>query len=78
MALTNYLSETIIATFIMYYWGLGWFGSVPPAGQMAIAVLVYCGLILTSALWLRFFQFGPMEWIWRAVTYLHPQPMLRK
>lgn len=78
MALTNYLSETIIATFIMYHWGLGWFGSVPPAGQMAIVVLVYCGLILTSAIWLRFFQFGPMEWIWRLVTYFRPQPLIRR
>ena len=78
MALTNYLSETLIATFIMYHWGLGWFGSVHPAGQMAIAVLVYCGLILTSAIWLRYFQFGPMEWIWRLVTYWRPQPLLRK
>lgn len=78
MALTNYLTETTVATFIMYHWGLGWFGSVYPAQQVLIVVCVYGALIITSAIWLRFFQFGPMEWLWRTVTYWRPQPLLRE
>ncbi len=78
MALTNYLTETVVATFLMYHWGLGWFGSVLPAKQFLIVFVVYGGLLITSTIWLRFFQFGPMEWLWRTVTYLRPQPLVRR
>lgn len=78
MALTNYLTETVVATYLMYHWGLGWFGSVYPAQQVLIVACVYGALIITSAIWLHFFQFGPMEWLWRTVTYWRPQPLLRR
>jgi uncharacterized protein len=78
MALTNYLSETILATYLMYSWGLGWFGSVLPAQQVLIVVSIYAVLLITSTIWLRFFQFGPMEWLWRSLTYFRGQPLLRR
>ena len=78
MALTNYLTETVVATFLMYHWGLGWFGSVSPAQQVLIVLCVYAALLVTSTIWLRFFLFGPMEWLWRTATYLRPQPLLRR
>jgi uncharacterized protein len=78
MALTNYLTETVVATFLMYHWGLGWFGSVSPSQQVLIVLLVYAGLLVISTIWLRFFKFGPMEWLWRTFTYLRPQPLVRR
>jgi uncharacterized protein len=77
MALTNYLLSTTIVTFLMYHWGLGWFGSVSRSGMIVIAVSVYAALVLFSMAWLRFFRFGPVEWLWRSVTYRHAQPMKR-
>ena len=78
MALSNYLTETVVATFLMYHWGLGWFGSVSPSQQVLIVICVYAGLLVTSTIWLRFFRFGPMEWLWRSFTYLRPQPLVRR
>lgn len=78
MALTNYLMQTIIATAIFYYWGLGLFGKTTPIERVAIILAVYAAQIPVSVLWLRAFRFGPMEWVWRSLTYLHPQPLMRR
>ncbi|MBK9188776.1 MAG: DUF418 domain-containing protein [Phycisphaerales bacterium] len=78
MALTNYLTQTIIATSVFYYWGLGYFGSTPRPYQLALVFGVYSvQLLIISPLWMRFFRYGPMEWLWRAFTYL-TLPRLRR
>src|SRR5690606_13725835 len=77
MALTCYLGTTLIATFVMYHWGLGLFGRMSPVQQVGIVVGIYLLLLGVANAWLRFFQFGPLEWLWRLVTYLKPQPLLR-
>lgn len=77
MALTNYLTQTVIATAIFYHWGLGKFGSVSPAPQIAIVLAIYACQVVFSTFWLARFRFGPMEWLWRSFTYLKPQPLLR-
>ena len=77
MALTVYLGSTILTTGVMYWWGLGWFGDVSRFGQIGVAIGVFTSLMLFSVLWLRFFRFGPLEWLWRSLTYLRPQPLLR-
>jgi uncharacterized protein len=77
MALTVYLSQTIIATGIMYWWGLGWFGSVNRVQMIGLTILIYIALVLLSVLWLRAFCFGPLEWLWRTLTYLKLQPIRR-
>lgn len=75
MALTNYLLQSLTATFLMYWWGLGWFGDVSRAQQIGLVISIYLGQMLLSALWLRVFTIGPMEWLWRSLTYLRPQPL---
>ena len=52
MALTVYLSETVVSTFLSYHWGLGWFGRVSPWQQAVVAVAIWAGLVLMSRLWL--------------------------
>jgi uncharacterized protein len=77
MALSNYLLETVVATALMYWWGLGWFGEVSRPRQLALALIIYLGLVVLSAIWLRVFRMGPMEWLWRSITYWRPQPLVR-
>jgi len=70
MALTNYLMQSVIFTTIMYSYGLGKFGSFQPWQLVVFAVVVFVIQIFISRIWLQNFRFGPLEWIWRKLTYL--------
>jgi len=78
MALTAYLLSTLVTTFLMYHWGLGWFGTLGRAELVMLVPVIYAGLAVVCVVWLRLFRFGPFEWLWRSVTYLRAQPMLRE
>ncbi|MFG0307469.1 MAG: DUF418 domain-containing protein [Phycisphaerales bacterium JB040] len=78
MALTNYLLQTVICTTLFYTHGLGWYGTVQYPDLWLVMVGVWGVNIVVSVLWLRWFRFGPMEWLWRSLTYWKPQPMLRR
>ncbi len=69
MALTNYILQSIICLFIYYGFGLGMATRIGPSGFMPIAIAVFLLQIAYSTWWLRHFQFGPLEWIWRQLTY---------
>jgi uncharacterized protein len=69
MALTNYVSQSVISMFIFHGIGLGLGGKVGPTIYIPIGILVYCVQILLSRIWLKHFEFGPLEWIWRTLTY---------
>lgn len=77
MGLTCYLLETLLVTGVMYWWGLGLFGTVSPAVEVALTLAVYATVVLFSMLWLRVALFGPLEWIWRWWTYLRRPSLLR-
>lgn len=77
MALSNYLLQSLVCTTIFYGYGFGLFGVVGPASRLGLALLVFVGQLLFSAWWLSRFQFGPMEWLWRTLTYGKRQPMRR-
>lgn len=68
MALTNYLTQSVIQASFFYGWGLGNFG-LGRAQQLGFAVAVICLQVLFSHWWLGRFRYGPLEWVWRAVTY---------
>ncbi|MBC3830019.1 DUF418 domain-containing protein [Undibacterium amnicola] len=68
MALTNYLTQSVIQASFFYGWGLGNFG-LGRAQQLGFAVAVICSQVLFSHWWLGRFRYGPLEWVWRAVTY---------
>ena len=74
-AFTNYLLQTVIATTIFYGHGLGLFGSVTRVEQYGIVVAIWAVQVPLSVLWLRYFRFGPVEWVWRTLTYGEAQPM---
>ncbi len=68
MALTNYLSQSVICSVIFYSYGLGYYG-MQRAHQVAVVLIVVVLQILFSHWWLSKFRYGPMEWLWRAITY---------
>jgi len=78
MALTNYLGASIIGTFYFSGWGLGHFMQVPRAGQLLFVAVVFAAQLAFSAAWLSRFRYGPMEWLWRAITYWQLPPMRRE
>lgn len=77
MAFTNYIMQSVICTLIFYGYGLGWYGKVGPLAGTLIALGVFGVQMLFSGVWLRFFRIGPLEWLWRAVTYLTIPPLRR-
>ncbi len=75
MALTNYIGQSLLGMLIYYGTGLG-FGA--DTGLIYVELIVLCVFafqICFSALWLRYFRFGPLEWLWRCLTYLHLFPL---
>jgi uncharacterized protein len=70
MPLTNYLLQTLLATFIFYGWGLGFWGKIGPGLQLVLAVAIYFVIqVPLSRWWLNRFTLGPMEYLWRVLTY---------
>lgn len=69
MAFSNYILMTLICTFLFYGHGLGWFGSVERRFQVLIVFGIWIVILIISPLWLRSFRFGPLESLWRSLTY---------
>lgn len=78
LALTNYLMQTVISITLFYGFGFGLFGRVGAVTATSIAIAVFVFQVVASAVWLRFFRFGPMEWIWRQLTYKKRIPIKRE
>jgi uncharacterized protein len=77
MALTNYLSQSILCTLIFYGYGLGLFGRLGTALGIGLTFVIYLIQIPISHWWMKRFRYGPVEWLWRSLTYGQPQPMRR-
>ena len=75
MAFTNYLVQTLICTTLFYGRGFGLFGQVERVGQIGIVLAIWILQLAYSPIWLRHFRFGPMEWLWRSLSYRSRQPM---
>ena len=75
MALSNYLLQSLVATLIFYNYGLGLYGEITPAVGLILTVIIYVAQIRLSAWWFSRYQFGPMEWVWRTLTYGRRQPV---
>jgi uncharacterized protein len=69
MALTNYLLQTIICVTIFYGYGFGKFGTIGATKATLVALGIFVFQIALSTVWLRYFTYGPMEWVWRRLTY---------
>jgi uncharacterized protein len=73
-ALTTYLTQSLVMTTIFYGWGLGYYNRMSPSAGLLLGLVFYAAQVMISHWWLRYFRFGPVEWLWRCVAYwkLHP------
>ncbi len=78
MAFTNYLMQTLICTTLFYGYGFGLFEQTTRSQQFGIVAAICAFQIMFSFVWLRFFRFGPLEWIWRTFSYWRWQPIFRE
>jgi len=78
MACTNYLGQSVIGILLFYGIGLGLGNRVGLLGTELIALGVYAFQILLSSFWMRAFAFGPVEWVWRMLTYGKRLPLRRQ
>ncbi|MFT3981299.1 MAG: DUF418 domain-containing protein [Ferruginibacter sp.] len=69
MALTNYIMQTILGITIFYGIGFGLGGRTGLSMVCLIAIGVYIFEMIFSHYWLKYFNYGPLEWIWRMLTY---------
>jgi uncharacterized protein len=76
MALTNYLSQTVITTVIFVLFAQ--YGKWERHQLYFLVAGIWAFQLVASPLWLAHFHFGPMEWVWRSLTYLKKQPFRKK
>jgi uncharacterized protein len=74
MPLTTYLMQSLICTTLFYGWGFNW-DTPSPAACVGLGFAIFAVQIAIAHLWLRWFRFGPAEWLWRSIVYWKPQPM---
>lgn len=77
MALTNYLSQSLIATTLFYGYGFGLYDQVVPTLMLVLVLVIFAAQIAFSRFWLAQYRFGPMEWLWRSLTYGQWQSLSR-
>jgi uncharacterized protein len=75
MAFTNYLMQSIICTLIFHGYGFNLFGKLSYHQLYYVVGAVWIFQIIFSVIWLKYFRFGPFEWVWRSLTYWRKQPM---
>ncbi len=78
MPLTNYLMQSVICGFLFYSYGFALYGKVGPAGNFLVALAIYAVQVIYSNYWMAHFQYGPLEWLWRLLTYGKPPKMRSK
>jgi uncharacterized protein len=75
MALTNYLSHSVLYFIVFSGVGFGLYGEVGPALCVVLSVAIFAAQMVFSRWWLARYRFGPAEWVWRTLTYGELQPM---
>ena len=75
MAFSNYIMQSLIGNFVFLGAGLGYMGTVGPVYYTMFGILVFIGQIIISTIWLKYFNYGPLEWLWRSATYSKWQVM---
>ncbi len=75
LALTNYLLQSIICSLFFTGFGMGYFGKFPQYQLYFVVAEIWIVQIVFSVLWLRKFEYGPAEWLWRCLTYMKWMPI---
>jgi uncharacterized protein len=75
MSLTAYLGQTLFGVGLFYSAGLGLFGRTSPATNALLALAIFAAHALFSRWWLQRYAQGPVEWLWRSLTFLELRPL---
>jgi uncharacterized protein len=78
MALTNYIMQSVICTLFFFGYGLNHYAELEFYQIYFVVIAVWIVQLIVSPLWLQSFRFGPLEWMWRSLTYWRWQPFLRR
>ena len=78
MAFTNYLTQSIVAAIIFYGIGFGLYGHFERYQIYLVVLAIWVAQIIWSHIWLKYFQYGPFEWIWRQLTYWKRLPLKKR
>lgn len=78
MAFTNYLAQSFMCGLFFYGIGFGYFGKLQMHQIYYVVAVIWAIEIVWSHIWLRYFRFGPMEWVWRSLTYWKWQPLKKE
>ncbi|WP_237562807.1 DUF418 domain-containing protein [Bacillus dakarensis] len=74
MSISNYLIQSLLSTFLFYSYGAGLYDKISVIIGTILVILIYAGQILMSRYWLKGHRYGPVEWLWRSLTYKKLQP----
>jgi uncharacterized protein len=74
-AFSNYILQTLICTTLFYGHGFGLYGHISRVGQFGLVLVIWAVQLIVSSLWFQFFRMGPLESLWRSLTYWKPQPL---
>ncbi|MEO8010185.1 MAG: DUF418 domain-containing protein [Dokdonella sp.] len=74
MALTQYLLQSVICTTIFYGFGIGLYGKLPMIWVLLLGVSLFALQVIASWIWLAHFRLGPVEWVWRRLSYGRATP----
>ena len=77
MAFTNYLGTSLLMVVLFHGWGLGRFGTMDRVEMLGVVVAMWGLMLAWSQPWLARFRFGPLEWLWRCLTYGRLFPLRR-
>ncbi len=69
LALTDYLLQSVLCTLFFYHYTTGLYGRIGPALGLVPTVVLYGAQVVFSNWWLKRYRFGPVEWLWRGMTY---------
>ena len=78
MALSNYLTHSLVASVLFLGWGFGLAGRLDYGQQLGVVAAIWAAQLVLSPIWLARYAFGPAEWLWRSLTYGKRQPMRRE
>jgi uncharacterized protein len=77
MALSNYIGQTLMCTALFFGFGFGMFNQLERHELFYVVAAIWALELAWSSIWLKHFRFGPLEWLWRSLTYWQRQPMRR-
>jgi uncharacterized protein len=77
MAFTNYIMQSVICTLVFFGYGLNYYAELEFYQTYFVVLAIWALQLIVSPLWLKFFLYGPLEWVWRSLTYWRLQPFRR-